>query len=60
MKKKTNMELQNDIARMESINDFLMTDLENVNELLKSAGFEAGTMDLKEAAEELIVLEAEY
>lgn len=50
-------ELQREVAQLESINDHMLTELEHVHELLKSAGFEEGIADLKLAGEEMATFE---
>lgn len=50
-------ELQKDIARLESVNDHILTELQEVHKLLKEVGFAEGIIDLKDAAEEMASLE---
>lgn len=42
------------LAYLESINDLLVTELENINELMKVIGFANGNATLKKTAEEMI------
>jgi len=51
MKKK---ELINTIARLESLNDQLIAELQYINEIMIRLGFTNGIKTLKSAAEELI------
>lgn len=51
MKKK---ELINTIARLESLNDQLIAELQYINEIMIKLGFTNGIKTLKSAAEELI------
>ncbi len=50
----TNQELEKEVARLESINDHLKTELEYLDELLKRSGFTNGLTSLREVAEEMI------
>ncbi len=49
-----NRELEKEIARLESLNDQLMTEISYINELLKLSGFSRGLESLKEVAIEMI------
>lgn len=46
--------LQKKLAYLESINDILSTELDNINELMKIVGFSNGITTLKVTAEEMI------
>lgn len=48
------MELRKELARLESKCDYLVTELEYIDEILKTAGFRYGIDTLKAATEELI------
>jgi len=50
---------QQKIAKLESVNDQLQTELNFLNHLLKTVGFENGTETLKEAAIELLAKKKE-
>lgn len=47
-------ELEQEIARLESINDHLRTEIEYIDELLHQSGFTRGLESLKEVALEMI------
>lgn len=47
-------EIERDIARLESINDQLTTELTYINELLKKSGFSRGIESLREVALEML------
>lgn len=47
-------ELQRKLACLETINDFLITDRERINDLMKTVGFANGLETLKKTAEEMI------
>ncbi|MCB1149628.1 MAG: hypothetical protein KDK48_05620 [Chlamydiia bacterium] len=47
-------ELEQEIARLESINDHLRTEIEYIDELLRQSGFTRGLESLKEVALEMI------
>ena len=49
-----NQELEREVARLESINDHLTTEMELLDELLKRSGFSHGVASLKEVALEMI------
>lgn len=48
------VDLEREIARLESMNDLLMAELAYVDELLKESGFARGLASLKEVAEEML------
>lgn len=54
----TKAQLLKKIARLESINDQLQTEVLNVDALLRAAGFDEGLATLKVAALEYIALRA--
>lgn len=54
----TKAQLLRKIARLESINDQLQTEVLHVDALLRAVGFEEGLTTLKIAAVEYIALEA--
>lgn len=58
MNKKTktelNTELNKKIAELESLNDQLITELRNLEDLLKRVGFDSGLDTLKKAALEIL------
>jgi hypothetical protein len=47
-------EIRRNIARLESINDQLAMELQDVDSLLRDVGFSQGVESLKEAAHDLI------
>lgn len=51
---KTREELIRRISELESINDQLLTEVRNLDELLRKVGFEDGLKTLKFAAKELM------
>jgi len=53
------VEIEREIARLESINDLLMAELAYVDELLKLSGFSRGLESLKEVAMEMLESEEE-
>lgn len=53
------VEIEREIARLESINDLLMAELAYVDELLKLSGFSRGLESLKEVAMEMLESEGE-
>jgi len=52
-------ELTNQIARLESVNDQLKSEISYVDDILKLAGFKEGVKSLKSAAAEVIDLSHE-
>ena len=52
-------ELTNQIARLESVNDQLKSEISYVDDILKLAGFNEGIKSLKSAAAEVIDLSHE-
>jgi len=54
----TKAQLQSKLARLESINDQLQTEITQVDALLRAVGFEEGLSTLKTAAVEYIALGA--
>lgn len=57
MKKYTKSELLQIIARLESLNDQMQTELTNVDALLRAVGFDEGLTTLKSAALECLAYE---
>lgn len=53
------MDLQRELARLESINDHLMTQVAELDHLLQQIGFDEGLQTLKTAALDLQALELE-
>jgi len=51
---KTEQTLQTEVARLESRNDQVMTELTYINELLFAVGFSKGIESLKAAAQDLL------
>jgi hypothetical protein len=49
-----NRDLEKEIARLESMNDQLLTEISYIDELLKLSGFSRGLESLKEVAIEMI------
>jgi hypothetical protein len=47
-------DLEQEIARLESVNDHLRTEIEYIDELLRQSGFTRGLESLKEVAQEMI------
>ena len=47
-------ELEKKIAKLESINDQLQTEFNQLDKVLKKLGFEEGILTLKEAAAEML------
>lgn len=52
-------QLQSKLARLESANDHLSTEMNRVNELLKKVGFQDGLDTLKQAVYDLEALEGD-
>lgn len=50
----TKAELQKKIARLESINDQLITEIENLDEMMRMVGFTNGIETVKATAQEII------
>jgi hypothetical protein len=48
------VELEREVARLESINDQLLTEVSYIDELLRQSGFSRGLESLKEVAIEMI------
>lgn len=48
------MDLNNKIATLESLVDYLKTELSYLNQILVECGFSEGVITLKQAAEEMI------
>lgn len=42
------------VAQLESVNDYLISELEEINTLLKKVGFREGTESLKEGIKEIL------
>jgi hypothetical protein len=57
MKNNKEQTLKFKLARLEMINDQLLTEIQYVDQLLRQAGFERGLESLKAAGQELIELE---
>ena len=57
---KSREEMIRRISELESINDQLLTEVNNLDELLRQVGFEDGLKTLKFAAKELIEEENSY
>lgn len=55
-----NQELEREVARLESINDHLMTEMDLLDELLRRSGFARGIASLKEVAIEMIESPDQY
>lgn len=53
-KPELNTELHKKIAELESLNDQLITELRNLEDLLKRVGFDSGLDTLKKAALEVL------
>ncbi|MDP1834488.1 MAG: hypothetical protein Q8K75_01035 [Chlamydiales bacterium] len=51
------MALKSKVARLESMNDQLVAEIQYVDQLLRMSGFECGLETLKQAANELIELD---
>lgn len=54
-----NRELELELARLESTHDYLSTELNNLNDMLKKIGFQDGLETLKQAARDLESLESD-
>jgi hypothetical protein len=52
----TKAQLQRKIAQLESRQDHLLTELEELDVMLRAVGFDEGLKTLKEAAQELIYI----
>lgn len=50
-------ELKRYLSRLESQNDHLVTQIENMDQLLRKVGFEEGLKSLKSAASELLMMQ---
>lgn len=55
----TKKEILHEVAKLESINDQLVSELQYVDQLMKLVGFAEGIETLKATAQELIKLEDE-
>jgi len=51
---KTEQALSTEVARLESLNDQVMTELTYINGLLLAVGFSKGIESLKESAEDML------
>ncbi len=56
MATKTKKVLERELAKLESINDQLMTEINYVDQLMKMIGFAGGLVALKETANELYAI----
>jgi hypothetical protein len=59
MATKTKKVLERELAKLESINDQLMTEISYVDHLMKMIGFAGGLVSLKETANELYTINSE-
>ena len=59
MATKTKKVLERELAKLESINDQLMTEINYVDHLMKMIGFSGGLVALKETANELYTISSE-
>lgn len=50
-------ELKKYLSRLESQNDHLVTQIQNIDQLLRKVGFEDGLESLKNAASELLLMQ---
>jgi len=48
-------ELRTKVAKLESINDLLQTELDHIDSLMKAIGFKHGLATVKAAADEIIL-----